>query len=52
MSKLLKMYEAKPTLANAIKVARYHARHPFGCILLDTYEQTWLEVALDHAKEG
>lgn len=46
MTTLLAKYLAKPTQANALRVAAYHRAHPFAEIMLDYLERGLLAQAI------
>jgi len=52
MSKLIAAYLANPSKKNAIKLARYEAKHMMAACLLSAEEGVTLNAALAHAKGG
>lgn len=52
MTKLIRKFEATGTLKAAQKLVDHDRRHPFASCLLDTYDQTWLQVAIDMVEKA
>lgn len=52
MLKILKAYQANPTLKNAQKVRTYHREHPMSCAMLYREESDLLATAIHHANLG
>ena len=47
MKKLVAQFEASTTLKNAHRLIDYLDRHPMARAFVDTYDQTWIEIAQD-----
>ena len=47
MNKLVARFEAVGTLENAERLLDYIRLHPMALAMIDTYAQTWIEVAED-----
>ena len=49
MTKLLKDYFNKPTLANAQKIVAYNRKHPFAACMLTAYDLQMFQAAVAHS---
>lgn len=52
MDKLLRDYQTNPTLANALRVKAYNAKHPMAGCMLSVVQGMVLIDAVDHANSG
>ena len=47
MKKLVERFEKDSTIENAERLINYLDKHPMARCMVDTYQQTWIEIAQD-----
>lgn len=47
MKKLIERFEKDSTIENAERLINYLDKHPMARCMVDTYQQTWIEIAQD-----
>ena len=52
MKKLVAQFEKHTTIENAERLIDYLDRHPMARAFVDTYQQTWIEIAQDMIDEA
>lgn len=52
MKKLVERFEKDSTIENAERLINYLDKHPMARAFVDTYQQTWIEIAQDMLDEA
>jgi len=52
MKKLVERFEKDSTIENAERLINYLDKHPMARCMVDTYQQTWIEIAQDMLDEA